>query len=73
MEAEVYWAKEISTDKKYIVIWWIWNINKCNMYNNNTFKVGKGMELYMGAIFPYITVFSCYESEAYSFKLGCKW
>ena len=44
------------------------------MYNNNnTFKVGKRMELYIGAIFPYITVFSCYESEAYSFKLGCKW
>lgn len=45
VEAKLYWAKEMTTDGKEIIITmycWACNINICNMYNNNTAKRGKG-------------------------------
>lgn len=41
--AKLYWAKEMTTDGKVIIITmccWVCNINRCPMYNN-TIKRGK--------------------------------
>ena len=44
MEGKPHWAKEMTTDSKVIIITmycWGYNINRCNIYDNNARERGK--------------------------------
>lgn len=52
--AKLYWAKEITRNGKAIIIilhCWIYNINRCNMYKNNTIERVNGIELYRNNVY----------------------